>query len=166
LQEAEAIQLPIEVGSPRTLCFLHASEIMEVIWTYRKAFSLHHSSCVGLLGPYMVVLTLCPQLRDGPHKNEAFVRACQALAEHADNFPVAPYVLAMLKALDMEYQFGFPDDARAILRDSNLHPDDLDDIPMEMRITVPPRDRGAPPTSESVGELLARWAGPSAEDSQ
>jgi hypothetical protein len=137
-----------------------------VIWTYRKAFSLQHSSCIGLLGPYMVVLTLSPQLRDGPHKNEAFVRACQALAEHADNFPVAPYVLAMLKALDMEYQFGFPEEARSILRESNLHPEDLEDIPMEIRITFPPRDRGAVATSESVGKLLARWAGPSGEDSQ
>jgi hypothetical protein len=138
---------------------------MDVIWTYRKAFSFQHSSCVGLLGPYMVVLTISPQLRDGPHKNELFVRACQALVEHAENFPVAPYILAMLKALDMEHQYGFPEEARMILRESNLHPEDLDDIPMEMRVTIPLRDRGVV-TSESVGELLARWAGPSGEDSQ
>jgi hypothetical protein len=125
------------------------------------------------LGPYMVVLTLSPQLRDGPHKTEPFVRACQALVEHAENFPVAPYILAMLKALDMEHQFGFPEEARAILQKSNLQPEDTEDIPMEMKIPIPPRHRGRPgvpgspvATSQSVGELLARWAGPSSEEPQ
>ncbi len=164
--------MPIEIGSPRDLCFKHASECMEMIWTYRRAFSLRNSSCIGLLGPYMVVLTLSPQLIDGAHKYEPFVRACQALIEHSENFPVASYIIAMLKALDMEHQFGFPEEARLILQESNLQPEELEDIPMEMRIPVPPRNRGAAgnrgsspvATSESVGELLARWAGPSSDE--
>jgi hypothetical protein len=146
---------------------------MEMLWVYRRAFSLEHSSCVGLLGPYMVVLTLSPQMRDGPHKTEPFVRACQALVEQAENFPVAPYILAMLKALDMEHQFGFPEEARAVLQESNLQPEEMEDIPMEMKIAIPPRNRGRAGvpgspvvTSQSVGELLARWAGPSSEEPQ
>lgn len=122
----------------------------------------------------MVVLTLSPQVRDGPHKHEPFVRACQALVEHAENFPVAPYILAMLKALDMEHRFGFPDEARMILQESSLQPEELEDVPMEMRIPIPSKNRGraggpGPPgaaTWESVGELLARWAGPSGVESQ
>jgi hypothetical protein len=172
LQELEDVQLPIDMGSPRDLCFKLASESMEMVWAYRRAFSLRHSSCIGLLGPYLVVLTLSPQLRDGPHKTEPFVRACQALVEHAENFPVASYILAMLKALDMEHQFGFPEEARMVLQESTLSPEDLEDVPMEMHIPIPPRSRGRQVplgsprgvTSESVGNLLARWAGPSSEE--
>jgi hypothetical protein len=167
LQEFEDVQLPIEVGSPRELCFQHAAESMEMIWTYRRAFSLQHTSCVGLLSPYMVVLTLSPQLRDGPQKIEPFVRACKALVEYAESFPVAPYILAMLKALDVEHDFGFPEEAKLILQESYLPPQELGDIPMELQIPVPhrPRHRASvlrPPgsvNSESVGDLLARWAG-------
>ena len=169
LQELKNVQLPIEVGSPRDLCFKHASEIMEMIWVYRKAFSLQHCSCIGLLGPYMAVLTLSPQLGDGHHKAEPFIRACQALAEHAEHFPVAPYILAMLKALDMEHDFGFPEEARMILQESSLQPEELEDIPMEMTIRIPPRGRGGsglPAAPETVGELLARWASPSSEESR
>lgn len=122
----------------------------------------------------MAVLTLSPQLKDGPHKAEPFVRACQALVEHAENFPVASYILTMLKVLDMEHQFGFPDEARIVLQESNLRPEELDDIPMEMKIPFPPRHGGrsgstgfkSAVTSESVGDLLARWAGPSGEEPQ
>ncbi|KAF7511200.1 hypothetical protein GJ744_005097 [Endocarpon pusillum] len=168
LQELEDVRMPIEIGSPRDLCFKHASECMETIWAYRKTFSLRHSSCIGLLGPYMVVLTLSPQLRDGAHKNEPFIRACQALVELSENFPVAPYILAMLKALDMEHQFGFPEEAIMILQESSLQPEELEDIPVEMRVPILTRspvvagDPGSSPvaTTESVGELLARWAGP------
>ncbi len=174
LQELEYVRLPIDVGSPRDLCFKHASESMETTWAYRRAFSLHHCSCVGLLAPFTVVLTLSPQLRDGPHKNEPFVRACQALAENAANFPVAPYILAMLKALDLEHQFGFPDEARKILQKSDLQPKELEDIPMLMQIPIAPKLRGRTGgpgssggvTSESVGSLLARWTGPSSEEHQ
>jgi hypothetical protein len=172
LQDLEDVQLPNDMGSPRDLCFKHALESMETIWAYRRAFSLRQSSCTGLLGPYLVVLTLSPQLRDGPHKTEPFVRACQALVEHAENFPVAPYILAMLKALDMEHQFGFPEEARVVLQESMLSLEDLEDVPMEMHIPIPPRSRGRQVvhgsssriTSESVGDLLARWAGPSSEE--
>lgn len=116
----------------------------------------------------MVALTLSPQLRDGAHKNEPFIRACQALVEHSENFPVAPYILAMLKALDMEHQFGFPKEAIMILQESSLQPEELEDIPVEMRIPILTRTRGVAgdpgsspvATTESVGELLARWAGP------
>ena len=97
----------------------------------------------------MVVLALSPQLRDGAHKNEPFVRACQALVEHSENFSVAPYILAMLKALDMEHQFEFPEEARMILQESSLQPEELEDIPMEMRIPIPPRRR--PWTSSHLG---------------
>ena len=174
LQEVQDVQLPIDVGSPRDLCFKHASESMELVWNYRRTFSLQHSSCIGLLSPYMVVLTVSPQLSDGPHKVEPFVRACKALVEHSDRFPVAPYILAMLKALDLEHGFAFPDEARAILNESNLQPELLDDISMEMRIPIPRRhlDRASFPgpggaaTSESVRELLARWVSPSSEEPQ
>jgi hypothetical protein len=144
---------------------------MEMIGAYRRAFSLRNGSCIGLLAPYMAVLTLLPQLRGGPHKTEPFVRACQALAEHAENFPVAPYILAMLKALDMEHNFGFPEEARLVIQESRLQPEDLEDIPMEMQIPVQPRSRQGPQglsganKSESVGDLLARWTGLSSEES-
>lgn len=166
----EDVPFPVEVGSPRELCFKHASETMEMTWAYRRTFSLRHSSCIALLGPYVVILTLLPQLSDGPHKTEPFVRACQALAEHAENFPVVPYILAMLKALGMEHQLEFPEEAKAILQASVLKPEELEDIPMEMQIGIPPRRRGrqggpvSPVTSETVGELLARWAVPSSDE--
>lgn len=145
---------------------------MEVIWLYRRAFSLRQSSCIGLIGPYMVVIALSPQLGDGTHKVEPFVRACQALTEHAVNLPVASYILAMLKALEMEHHFRFPDEARLVLQESDLQPEELEDIPMEMKIPIARRPRGRqglphPPgtvTSETVGELLARWVCPSTED--
>jgi hypothetical protein len=121
----------------------------------------------------MAVLTLPPQLQDGPQKVEIFVRACQALIEHSENFPVAPYLVAMLKALDMEHKFGFPERVRMILDQSKLQPEEMEDIPMEMQISMPLRPRrrqGVPAspgiTSESVGEILARWAGPSSEEPQ
>lgn len=113
----------------------------------------------------MVVLTLSPQLKDGPHKTAPFVRACHALVEHTDNFPVTPYILAMLKALDMECDFGFPEEVRVIIEKSRLQPEDLEDIPMEMRIPIPRRSRqglqGSSKSSqtESMGDLLARWTG-------
>lgn len=146
-----------------------------MVFAYRKAFSIHHSSCAGLLGPYMAVVALSPQLRDGPHTVEPFVRACWTLLEHSDNFPVTPYILAMLKALDMEQDLGIPEEAMVILHESHLQPEDLDDIPMEMQIPIRPRRhlglRGVPGsggavTSESVGDLLARWVGPSSEEHQ
>ena len=145
---------------------------MQTVRTYRKAFSLRHSSCAGLLAPYMAVLALSPQLKDGSHKIEPFVQACQALGEHAENFPVAPYILAMLKALDMEHQLQFPEEVRTVILESKLQPEDLEDVPMEMQIPVPPRGRTGPLglpeaiTSVTVGELLARWTGPSSEDLQ
>lgn len=145
---------------------------MEMLWAYRRIFSIQHSSCVGLFGPYMVVVTLAPQLRDGPYKTESFIGACQALAEYAENFPVAKYILAMLKALEMEHDFGFPEGARTILQGSNLRPEELKDIAMEMQIPITARHRGrtggsgspVAVTSETVGELLARWTGPSSEE--
>lgn len=118
----------------------------------------------------MAVLALSPQLKDGPHKVEPFVRACRALVEHTENFPVAPYILAMLKALDMEHQFQFPEAVRVVLQESRLQPEDLEDVPMEMQIFISPRGRMGPLgshetiTSVTVGELLTRWTGPSSED--
>jgi hypothetical protein len=147
---------------------------MEMIWEYRRAFSLRHSSCIGIIGPYMAVLTLSWQLNDGPHKIDPFVRACQALAEQSANFKVARYILAMLKALSLEHGLEYPEEAIKILNESTLPPEALEDVPMEMRIPIPPRSRGrqsgqlSPGTtsSESVGELLARWTGPSSEEPQ
>ena len=157
----------MDIGSPRDFCFKHALESVEMIGAYRRVFSLRNSSCIGLLAPYMVVLTLSPQIKDGPHKIAPFVRACQALVEHTENFPVTPYILAMLKALDMEYNFGFPEEVRAIIQRSGLQPEELEDVPMEMQIPIPRRSRqglqgsSGESQTESLGDLLARWTGPS-----
>ena len=149
LQEVEEVQLLADVGSPRDVCLKHALKGIDMMWAYRRSFSLRHSSCVGLLGPFMVVVTLSPQLRDSPQKIEPFIRACQALSEQADNFPIASYILAMLKALDMEHNLEFPEEVRAVLLKSGLQQEDLKDIQMEMRIPIPPRPPGTPRTVTS-----------------
>jgi hypothetical protein len=139
-----------------------------MVWKYRRAFSLRHSSCIGLLAPYTVVLTLSSQVRDGPHKHEPFVRACQALVEHGDNFPVAPLILAMLQALDMKQGLGLPPEVLAILQALHLQQADLADVPMEIQIPILPqistRAKRRAVSSEPVGELLARWAGPLSDE--
>lgn len=123
----------------------------------------------------MVVLTLSSQLRDGPHKSAPFVRACQALVEQGENFPVAPFILAMLQALDVEHQFGLPAEVLLILQALHFEPEDLADVPMEMQIPIPPRPSRAQQAalqspgvvaSAAVGELLAHWAGLSSDGHQ
>lgn len=77
----------------------------------------------------------------------------------------------MLKALDMENGFAFPDEARTILKESNLQAEDLTDIPMELRVPIPrghvdSTSSGGAVTTESLRELLARWVSPSSEEPQ
>lgn len=163
--------LPNGLGTPRDLCFAHATDLLLASSQYRLKFSFKYNCGIALAYPYLVAFTLIPQLGANPGAAEPFSKACQYMWETVPRLNVARYSLRSLEALALIHRVQIPPEALPYLQDLDIDDAALDNVPSTlMTAELPPTPTPLSPNSpndatqpkpkieaESMRELLARW---------
>ena len=172
LQLLPDVTLPNRLGTPKELCFEHASELISVAGQYRAKFSFKYNCGLTTAAPYVVAFTLLPQLDHSTRVAEPFTKACQYMREYVPRLDVLRYSLRALEALALLHNFHIPPDALQYFEGLGIDDASLENVPCTL-VTVelpPPPTMGSPSSSpedvrkvrgkieaESMRELLARW---------
>ena len=165
--------LPNGFGTPKDLCFEHASELISVAGQYRTKFSFKYNCGLTSAAPYVVAFTLLPQLDHSTRVAEPFTKACQYMREHVPRLDVLRYSLRSLEALALLHNFHIPPDALQYFEGLGIDDASLANVPctlVTVELPPPPPTMRSPSSSaedvrkvkgkieaESMRELLARW---------
>jgi hypothetical protein len=166
------VTLPYGLGTPRELCFQHASELLFASAQYRTKFSFKYNCGITTAFPWLVAFTLVPQLDGSPRVAEPFTKACQYMWEYVSKLDVLRYSLRSLEVLALIHKVQIPADAVQYFQDLDIDDGVLENVPITLMMTELPSTQ-TPNSADSstevfnkakfkmkaatMRELLARW---------
>ncbi|KAF4999111.1 hypothetical protein FGRMN_2674 [Fusarium graminum] len=100
--------------NPRSMSYAHATNAMSTIWQFRALYTLRNESWL-IQATSVCVFKVLFALEESPLHLEAFIKACQALIELAQSFPVAEEVIYSIESIVKEKNVYIPLYARRYL---------------------------------------------------
>ncbi|KAM0355222.1 hypothetical protein ACHAPU_001088 [Fusarium lateritium] len=99
---------------PRSMSYAHATNAMSTIWQFRALYTLQNESWL-IQATSVCAFKILFALEESPLHLEAFIKACQALIEMAQAFPVAEEVIYSIESIVKEKKVYIPIYARRYL---------------------------------------------------
>jgi hypothetical protein len=161
------IDLPNNLGSPRSVCVRHSAIMTAQLGSFEKHFP--QETTRGFSGAfyicYTVGFTLVPNLRE-PGSREPFTEICRYLFLMSKHIPLGAALLKGIQALALQLKMELPEETLPYFKVARLTVQTLEDVPITYAIPQQSEmmdllsDDGTDTTHVGVelGKIIAKWS--------
>lgn len=97
--------------NPRSMTYAHATNAMSTIWHFRALYTLHNEHWL-IKASSVCAFRVLFAISESPIQLETFIKACRAILELSEAFPVAEKVLYSIESVVKEKGIDLPSYAK------------------------------------------------------